>query len=86
MINSQQTTFLINNWELLVEMELISHKRINEMVEGYLEKRYNNLHKTYMDRKEKQLEYYHSKYNSDTEESRNKNKLFKTLRLNHTLI
>ncbi len=70
MISSSQTSFLIDNWDNLVDMGIITHSRLNEMVEGYFENKYNNLHKTYMNRKEKQLEYYHTKYNSNTEESK----------------
>tara|TARA_R110000744_G_scaffold225146_2_gene343601 strand:+ start:292 stop:660 length:369 start_codon:yes stop_codon:yes gene_type:complete len=73
-ITPKQTTFLLDNWEQLVEMKIATHSKINEMVEGYLEKRYNNLHRDYMDKKKQQLEYYHKKFNSDSEESKNKKK------------
>ena len=73
-ITPKQTSFLLENWEQLIDMKIVSHNKLNELVEGYLETRYNNLHRDYMEKKKQQLEYYHKKFNGDNEESKTKKK------------
>tara|TARA_R110000822_G_scaffold12943_5_gene46563 strand:+ start:1118 stop:1477 length:360 start_codon:yes stop_codon:yes gene_type:complete len=74
MITPTQTSFILNNWEEIIGLNIISHTELNDMVEGYLENRYNNLYKDYMNKKEQQNKYYHKKFNSDSEESKNRKK------------
>ena len=68
-MTSSQEEFILNNWKTMIDLGIATQEKLNQVVEGYMKDSFYKLHKSKENRKARQLKYYHTKFNSDTEEA-----------------
>ncbi len=80
----EETSFLLRNYETLINMGITTKEVIAEKLGEQLKNDFDKIHTNYLRRKENQLNYYHNRYNSDTEVSKeNKKKRAEAYRLRY---
>lgn len=80
----ENSSFLLRNYETLIKMGITTKEVIAEKLGEELKVSFDKIHTNYLKRKENQLNYYHKRYNSDTEASKeNKKKRAEAYRLRY---